>query len=289
MLKKIYEEHSQTSRVALVKCFRCKKCGEKESLHTHFQELSALREQLVTLGRSIDNEDYTDTLLALLPASYSHEIASTNMSTKLGAKALTPNMVIELFTNEYKCCTRSQNPEPSTKDKAFSANTKKKDLEYFNCKKRGHIKADCWVKGEGKEGQRPTRRGKGKGTDSAASAAETANTEAWAATVELSNNEWSELGHSNNEWSKLGHSKDKWSIAGHSDNPWSEVGCSEGEQSLDDLDWLTEVGKDKWDIDIAAGKACTMQGVQSELYNYSALCHMSPYHTQFVTYHDIEL
>ena len=28
-----------------------------------------------------------------------------------------------------------------------------KDKECYNCKKKGHISADCWVKGGGKEGQ----------------------------------------------------------------------------------------------------------------------------------------
>ena len=38
-----------------------------------------------------------------------------------------------------------------------------KDKECYNCKKKGHISADCWAKGGGKEGQGPRgRKGTGK-------------------------------------------------------------------------------------------------------------------------------
>ena len=46
-------------------------------------------------------------------------------------------------------------------------NNKKKNLsnsdkECYNCKKKGHLLKDCWSKGEGKEGQGPGSKKKGK-------------------------------------------------------------------------------------------------------------------------------
>ena len=37
----------------------------------------------------------------------------------------------------------------------------KTEKECYNCKKKGHIKRDCWAKGGGKEGQVPKGRGGG--------------------------------------------------------------------------------------------------------------------------------
>jgi len=45
-------------------------------------------------------------------------------------------------------------------NQAFVVSGQKKDrcdIECFNCKKKGHIKANCWVKGGRKEGQRPNQ------------------------------------------------------------------------------------------------------------------------------------
>ena len=47
-------------------------------------------------------------------------------------------------------------------DQAFAADAKKKDKKRnvvcFNCGNKGHIKAKCWSKGGGKEGQGPRRK-----------------------------------------------------------------------------------------------------------------------------------
>ena len=54
---------------------------------------------------------------------------------------------------------------------------KKKNVECFNCKKRGHYKSDCWAPGGGKEGQGP--RDKEKPKDKASKASEKDKDEAW--------------------------------------------------------------------------------------------------------------
>ena len=121
------------------------------------------------MGKTIDGDDYTDTLLASLPASYDLHNASA-----------------KVFPNEIR--TTHQKPD---QEEAFAAEANKKDIECHNCKKRGHVEANGWKTGGGKEGQRPTRRGKGQGTDSAASAS--ADIKALAAIVDgkWSGQKWS--------------------------------------------------------------------------------------------------
>src|SRR5271168_2086969 len=46
--------------------------------------------------------------------------------------------------------------------KGGSGSKKDKDVECFNCHKKGHKKPDCWAPGGGKEGQGPNQKGKGK-------------------------------------------------------------------------------------------------------------------------------
>jgi hypothetical protein len=44
---------------------------------------------------------------------------------------------------------------------------KKRDVECFNCHKKGHMKAECWAKGGGNEGGGPKSKKNKKDKDSA--------------------------------------------------------------------------------------------------------------------------
>ena len=79
-------------------------------------------------------------------------------------------MVISLINDEFD--RRVLKKPKEGQDEALGADASKKkgakkDIECFNCKKRGHMKADCWAKGGGKEGQGPKKK---KAQDSAATA-----------------------------------------------------------------------------------------------------------------------
>jgi hypothetical protein len=103
-------------------------------------------------------------------------------------------MVIRLITDEFDRRTLKTATQAEGQDEALTADAtkkkkSKKDIECFNCKKRGHMKSDCWAKGGGKEGQGPKR----KGQDGAASADQQGqqqpDIEAWAAIEEVSEEE----------------------------------------------------------------------------------------------------
>ena len=70
ILKKLYEEQSKAHILDLVRQFHNAKCKEDENVHTHFKHLADIQEQFASMGKTVDNEDYTNTLLASLLASY---------------------------------------------------------------------------------------------------------------------------------------------------------------------------------------------------------------------------
>ena len=49
-------------------------------MRSYFESLADLREQLAVMGKAVDDTDYTDTLLASLPASYDSTISSISAS-----------------------------------------------------------------------------------------------------------------------------------------------------------------------------------------------------------------
>jgi hypothetical protein len=71
-LKKIYEERSWETRETLPRKFRNQKCEERErgNVHTHFEKLAHMREQLAATGKTLDKHDYVDLLLACVPSSH---------------------------------------------------------------------------------------------------------------------------------------------------------------------------------------------------------------------------
>ena len=100
-LKRDYEDRTLMTTVDLVRRFRTKCCADKDNIHTHFQELLDLHDQLAAIGKTVDDDDFTATLLASLPLSYSHACTSINSSIHLGAVTLTSAITREIILEEY--------------------------------------------------------------------------------------------------------------------------------------------------------------------------------------------
>jgi hypothetical protein len=133
------------------------------------------------IGKEINNVNYTNLLLASLPPFYETACTAINTSACMSKQTLTPQIVLQFITNEYKCHT-TKDPDAST-DEAFTsdAKIKKKNIVCYNCNKHGHVKANFWAKGS-KEGQGPHH--KAKSTEHAAMAAAAAATAAAAPKIE---------------------------------------------------------------------------------------------------------
>jgi hypothetical protein len=78
-------------------------------------------------------------------------------SAKLSLSKLMPAIFKQLIIDEYECC-QIKDKHSEAKDEALTTDSSKKSskdkrtVECFNCKKKGHYKANCWAKGSGKEG-----------------------------------------------------------------------------------------------------------------------------------------
>ena len=196
ILKKLYEEQSKAHISDLVHQFRNAKCKKDENVRTHFEHLTDIREQLASMGKVVDDKDYTDTLLASLPALYNYVVSSISTSARLGSTKLTADIFEQFIINEYDR-RRLVGKDSDSWDEALSAadsskksggkdkdkdKDKRKPTECFNCHMLGHRRSKCWAKGRGDEGGRPKKPPGAK--DSAAQASDKKeDIEAWAAMV----------------------------------------------------------------------------------------------------------
>ena len=182
----------------LVHQFRNTKCKEDENVCTHFEHLADIREQPASMGKVVDDEDYTDTFLASLLASYNYAVSSISASARLGSTKLMADIFKQFIIDEYDR-HRLTGKDSDSWDEALSAadsskksagkdkdkdkdKDKRKPTECFNCHRIGHHRSKCWAKCGGDEGGGPK---KPPGTkDSAAQASDKKeDIEAWAAMV----------------------------------------------------------------------------------------------------------
>src|SRR6267142_3181193 len=247
ILKWVFEEQSKALVADVIRRFRNKRCKEDESVRNHFEYLSDLCEQLAAMGKAVTDEDYTDTLLALLPASYDGAVSSMSASARLSMKVLTSE-IFEQFILDESERRQVKDKYAESRNEALAAESgsrkgkdkskDKKKVECYNCHKTGHYKSECWAKGGGKEGQGP-RRGKGAKDDAALAEEKSEETEAWTVIEDIKEPE------------STAHPKDITATAGH-----TQLQPSQGR--------VRALGK---------------------LYNAGASRHMSPFGERFTNYH----
>jgi hypothetical protein len=169
-LKTLYEGCTTLILVDLGRRLQTMHCTEEDSVHDHFEKLADLCEQLTVMGRSVPDVEFAQILMGLLPPLYAPTLSGIAAAAEISATSPTVASVKKLAVDEYDRCALNNG---KVQDQAFAANAKKKgkkrNVECFNCHKRGHIKSDCWAKGGGKEGQGLKKRGSAK-KDSAAGA-----------------------------------------------------------------------------------------------------------------------
>src|SRR6266851_2277545 len=263
VLKSAYEDRTAALVADHMKAFRDIKCPEGGNIHSHFWQLANLWDQLASLGQTITDQDYLDTLLVSLPRSYEGLISTLSGASHLTKTKITADSFRAFLLDEYehrlireKQDAKGGKDGKDSKDEAFAADSnKRKDkdkrkVECHNCHKKGHMKADCWAKGGGKEGQGPQQQG----------------------------------GASNNAASATDKAKDAievWVVINRLDSEESWAAIEEVSDPEDLQLTTTAVARSSL---AQVGQVC---GSAPELYDSGASRHMSPLHDRFVTYQEI--
>src|SRR6266850_32221 len=122
ILKWVFEEWSKALVTDVIQRFRNKRCKEDESVRNHFEYLADLCEQLTAIGKVVTDEDYTDMLLALLPASYDGAVLSISVSARLSTKVLTAE-IFEQFMLDESEWHQVKNEHTKVQDEALATDT----------------------------------------------------------------------------------------------------------------------------------------------------------------------
>jgi hypothetical protein len=143
---------------------------EGADVRPHFDDMIAMKRDLSGCGDVISDVDFLNLLMASLPRSWQGYVSSMRGLMSLRDELVKPRDFMTHVIEEYERRTFT-NAKRRSKEKAddFALTTStndrnKKNIECFNCKKKGHRKADCWAKGGEKEGEGPRSKKKGKET-----------------------------------------------------------------------------------------------------------------------------
>ena len=186
MLEAVKEQREKKSRMVTVDMWcklQAEKCPESGDIRAHLHKLQAMREDLVLMGGSISDEDFTSIILGSIPQSYDTYIATITATSTLLDRSLLPTNLIDAICDEADQRTiKNPKPKKDEQDAAFMAGQStgkgkkggeglkksKKGVKCYSCKKLGHFAKDCWAPGGGSEGKGP--KGKGKEKEVAAKA-----------------------------------------------------------------------------------------------------------------------
>ena len=202
-LKADFEKRSRMITVELRKRLHDIRCTENGNIRTHFDNIRTMREELASLGTILSEPDFSAIVLGSLPKSYDQFLSAVTATASVLKQELNPEDLMQTIIDEYDHrSTRPGAPKEKSPDVAFFAGgtnnrggkagrKSDKDVECFNCHKKGHKKAECWAKGGGKEGQGPRSKSKKEKEEPKKESANAAKDEdgVWMAVAEASDDE----------------------------------------------------------------------------------------------------
>jgi hypothetical protein len=123
-----------------------------------------LCELLASMGASLDDRDFAAIIMGSLLESYRPILSSMNAAAHISMKTLSPEEIMGVVSEEYEhriiinpmtlknggnsALTAGMKPDrPKSRNGGGNSN-----VTCYNCNNVGHVKANCWSKGGGKEG-----------------------------------------------------------------------------------------------------------------------------------------
>lgn len=125
------------------------------------------------MGETLSESDFYAIIMGSLPSSFDPYISAVSATSSVLGSHLSADNLMLTITEEYERRNLKNKSGKKDENVALYSNdsekgkkggsSSKKDVECYNCGKKGHLKKDCWAEGGGKAGQGPKQKGKGKG------------------------------------------------------------------------------------------------------------------------------
>lgn len=101
------------------------KCGERDNVHTHLNNMESIYQQLSTRGATISDEDYVDAIIRSMPHSYQNLLSSLLTIYDEMGRTITPETIKSKIRTEYDACQTSPlNQQKRQNETALQADTR---------------------------------------------------------------------------------------------------------------------------------------------------------------------
>ena len=156
----VYENKTETSVHMLQQEWFQYTKDPNDDLSTHISKLQDLCCKLKAFGETISDSMLMTKVIMTLPEHYNHFVSAwesteaaqrtiDNLTARLvmeesRRKTQEKNQDVALLTKKVKKCFPAKNNKSNSENVKNNRTSKYKNVECYNCKRKGHMKKDCW-------------------------------------------------------------------------------------------------------------------------------------------------